>query len=203
MSTLPLVSIITPTYHNRDERSFRRMLSSVTRQTTDAWEHIICSDGEAEVMPRTAVIDAADSRQRYIVSGRHYGGWGAGVRDEVMRYYAKGQYLVFLDDDNIIFTDYLERMVAALRAAPEARFAICMIFHCGRINVDVGVAPLYMRGEPKVYLIDTLQVMVEAAAMLQVGWVEPQDYRSDGFTYERLGKTFPYTRVEQCLGVHL
>src|SRR5262245_8010799 len=112
-----LVSIITPTYQQKKLDLFQRMLGTVQTQTHPDWEHIICSDGPPEPSIQAIVARCGDGRRRYMNATRHHGGFGAFVRQEVMMKHARGRYLVFLDDDNLIMPDYLEKMVAALEAA--------------------------------------------------------------------------------------
>src|SRR5438105_409855 len=122
----PLVSIVTPTYHRSDLGSVQRMLRSVQTQTYDNWEHFVCSDGEWEPHIAQLVATVNDARQSYGITAHHHGGYGAAVRQEVMETKASGKYFVFLDDDNFIFPDYLERMVNVLETAEQdERFAIC------------------------------------------------------------------------------
>ena len=208
----PLVTIITPTFQNQEAAGFQRMLASVQTQTYFNWQHIVCSDGGLE--QNIAGLVGGDYRHQYTCTSKHFGGYGAGVRQEMMDR-ASGvldgsgnqieltKYFVFLDDDNILLPDYLEKMVNALESDKDKAFSICKILHFGPLRPDVGIAPMYLPGNPKVGEIDTLQVMVRAEAIRQVGWIKPEDYCSDGYTYEELAKRFNYVRVDECLGVHL
>lgn len=200
----PLVTIITPTFQQQDQKSLHRMLASVQTQTYYNWEHIVCSDGGHEQHIANDISVYGESRRQYTCSSQHHGGYGAGVRNEIMRMKAQGKYLCFLDDDNFLMPDYLEKMVGALEGATNGeRFAICKILHFGPVRQDVGLAPLYLKGEPKLCFIDTLQIMVHADTMKEMGWIKPEDYCSDGYTYEELGKRYKYVRVDDCLAVHL
>lgn len=201
--TNPLISIITPTYKQNNYENFHRMIQSVNTQTYGNWEHIVCSDGIYESNVETIIKNYKDFRRKYIVSKQHYGGYGAFVRQEVMTEYATGQYVVFLDDDNFIFPDYLEKMITALQNATFGeKFAICKIVHFGPVIKELGQAPLYIKGEPRLCYIDTLQVMVEMDAIRNVGWVN-NHYCADGYTYEELGRRYNYIRVNECLAVHI
>jgi len=59
-----------------------------------------------------------------------------------------------------------------------------------------------LAGIPKLFYIDTLQVMVEADAMRAVGWVG-NSYFADGETYSALAQRFRYITVQECLCAHL
>ena len=203
MSDKPLVSIITPTC-NRDLRIVQRCIQCVRSQTYEHWEHIVCSDGVLEPHIKTLVESDRDARMKYMVTAKKHGGYGGAVREEIINKIPLGKLLVFYDDDNVIFPTYLEKMVKALvEAKNDEKFAICQIFHFGPLQPFFGPPPILLEGEPKLYYIDTLQVMVEAEAMKKVGWVNPLHYCSDGMTYEALGKAYKWVKVPECLGVHL
>ncbi|PWT93393.1 MAG: hypothetical protein C5B54_01880, partial [Acidobacteria bacterium] len=97
-----LISIITPTWR-ADPAKLRRCLNSVIRQSYGDFEQIVASDGAHEPLTWGIVQRFADRRIRYYVTGTHHGGYGAAVRQEVMMETAAGEYLVFLDDDNLLF----------------------------------------------------------------------------------------------------
>ena len=94
-----------------------RCLTSVQRQTCGDFEQIVASDGAHEHGTQQIVASLRDPRVRYVVTERHHGPGGNGVRQEVMIRHARGRFLVFLDDDNIIFPTYLEKMRRALASA--------------------------------------------------------------------------------------
>jgi glycosyltransferase involved in cell wall biosynthesis len=177
------------------------MLGTVKNQTYFNWEHLICSDGIYEPQIESIVRSNNDPRCQYLVSSQHYGGYGASVRQEIMLN-ARGDYLVFLDDDNLLMLNYLEEMITALQnAINNEKFAICEIMHFGPVQMFLGNPPIILKGEPKIYFIDTLQVMVEARAMKEIGWVN-NGYCADGSTYEELGKHFSFVRVPKLLAIH-
>jgi glycosyltransferase involved in cell wall biosynthesis len=197
-----LVSIITPTFRG-DHAEIWRCVTSVLRQTYQNFEQIVASDGVHEHGTEQLVLSFRDSRLRYIVTERHHGVSGNGARHEVMMRHARGRFLVFLDDDNIIFPTYLEKMLGALATARGGeKFAICEILHFGPVRPSIGVPPVVLRGEPKVYHIDTLQVMMEAEVMRAIGW-DCEHLEADGIKYQELGARFPHVRVPECLCAHL
>jgi hypothetical protein len=116
---------------------------------------------------------------------------------------ADTEYVMFLDDDNIILPHYLEKMIRALdETAHGEAFAICAILHFGPLPFFFDKPPVLLRGEPRLLHIDTLQVVVRTEAMKAVGW-RTGGYVADGFTYQELGKRFQYVRVDECLAIHL
>ena len=103
-----LISIITPTFGGNPDK-IRRCLNSVVRQSCGNFEQIVASDGTEEPAAREIVERFNDRRITYQPTKIHPGDWGNGVRQEVVSKFANGKYLVFLDDDNIIFPTYLEK----------------------------------------------------------------------------------------------
>lgn len=92
----PLVSIIIPTY-NRPE-AVKRAITSALKQTYVPTEILVVDDGSDvpyEVLP---------SAVRYIRYEQNRGK-SAVMNDAVKE--AKGEYIVFLDDDNVFYPDFL------------------------------------------------------------------------------------------------
>ncbi|HET9582167.1 MAG TPA: glycosyltransferase [Gemmatimonadota bacterium] len=197
----PKVTIVTPTYR-RDAAILARCLGCVRAQTEAAWRHVVCSDGVHEPDVERLLAGEKDPRFEYRVSNVHHGGFGAGVRQEVLTSDTGTEFIMFLDDDNVILPHYLEKMIAALDGARNGeQFAICSILHYGPLPFFMDRPPVILRGEPLVCQIDTLQVLVRTDAMREIGWRD-HGYLSDGFTYRALGDRFGYVRVDDCLGIH-
>ena len=193
------VSILTPTYRGRVP-VLRRCLTSVLRQPHTDFEQLVCSDGGFEDLAAKVVAEQHDERIRYLHTDTNFGGYGGAVRRWLLPRIT-GDYVAFLDDDNIFFPTFLEKMLLSLEDKPHAKFAICEILHHGPLHASYGACPVVLEGRPAVQHIDTMQVLVETAAMRQVGW-QGNDYLSDGQTFEALGKAFSFARAPECLGVH-
>ena len=200
------VSVITPTYR-RDPKVLLRCLSCMKLQTVRNWEQIICSDGpEEESNARIVVETFRDARFKYQALGKakREHDYGNTVRAEMMNK-AAGEYILFLDDDNLILPDYLERMTEILDNDKEAGFAVCRILHFGPLNTVKTnlVAPVVLEGDPvRLYWIDPLQCLVRREAMIDVGWDCVVGYLSDGVTLERLGNKYRHVRIPDILGIH-
>jgi len=200
----PLVSVITPTYR-RDSKIVKRSIDCLKMQTVDSWEQLVCSDGENEPQIRDLVASVADSRVTYQHTvGKKEGDFGNTVRSEMLKK-ARGKYILFFDDDNVIMPNYLERMIGALEGN-DSDYAVCRVMHFGPLNREVlGDAPQVLRGLPvKLYHTDPLQVLVKREVMQQIGWNTERGYIADGVTLEELGSRFPnYAEVPEVLGVHM
>src|SRR6478609_2698254 len=103
MNSCPSISVIVPCYN---QASFLpAAVLSVINQSCSNWECIIINDGstdDTELVARECVkkdsrITLHNKRNGGLSSARNY---GINV--------AKGEYLLFLDSDDIIYPDYLE-----------------------------------------------------------------------------------------------
>ncbi len=106
--TEKLVSIITPTYNCG--AFIARTLDSVLAQTYQNWEMIIVDDRSTD--DTKAVVDvymARDSRIKYHLLEENS---GAAVARTVAMRLAEGDYMAFLDSDDIWMPEKLERQIA-------------------------------------------------------------------------------------------
>jgi peptidoglycan/xylan/chitin deacetylase (PgdA/CDA1 family)/2-polyprenyl-3-methyl-5-hydroxy-6-metoxy-1,4-benzoquinol methylase len=135
MSPLPRCSFVIPA-HNA-ARTLAQTLDSLLAQRDADWEALIVDDASRD---GTSVLLAAHaSRDRRFVALRGSGVDGAsGARNVGLRQ-ARGQRVVFLDSDDWIAPDYLDRMHAALDANPGAAAAYC---DYQRVMPDGTLAPV-------------------------------------------------------------
>ncbi|MGH7330484.1 MAG: glycosyltransferase family 2 protein, partial [Polyangiaceae bacterium] len=103
----PLVSVITPTY-NRPEL-LSRALESIARQNYPAIEKIVVNDGGENVS------DIAGRFAVALVDREKNGGHAAALNSGIVR--ARGEYVAFLDDDDVFFPDHVSSLVAALEGS--------------------------------------------------------------------------------------
>ena len=201
--TQPLVTIITPTF-NRDPRIVSRCLDCVSLQTVKEIEHLVCSDGKPESQIASLVGSLGDMRVSYHnTSVKKPGDFGNTVRSEMLGR-ARGKYILFLDDDNLILPDYLERMISAIEDSGKD-FAVCRVVHFGPLKEDeVGRPPQVLTGIPvRLHHVDTLQVLVKREVMQRVGWNVEKGYLADGYTLQKLASEAEYVEVVQVLGFHM
>jgi glycosyltransferase involved in cell wall biosynthesis len=122
----PLVSVILPTF-NRLE-FLHSAVDSVFSQTFTDWELIIADDG-SEQQTQEYLRGLQSPPRVQLIQLRHSGNPGA-VRNAALRA-AAGQYVAFLDSDDVWMPTKLERQLAALRARPNCRWG-----YTGYIRVD-------------------------------------------------------------------
>ncbi len=117
------VSVIIPTFHR--EQQLLESIKSVQSQRGVAFE-IIVVDDSAEGSAKNGVASLADPRIRYLSRPIPSNGRPARVRNDGASI-ARGRYLYFLDDDDLLEPDVLAAMSQALDAAPEAGMAFGVI----------------------------------------------------------------------------
>jgi glycosyltransferase involved in cell wall biosynthesis len=103
---MPLVSVVIPT-HNRPEM-LAEAITSIRAQTFTDYEIIIVSNGESDDMRRASreVATAHDGGYFALRQGNVSGARNFGVE------HAKGEWIAFLDDDDLWLPNKLERQVA-------------------------------------------------------------------------------------------
>ncbi|MFT4261083.1 MAG: glycosyltransferase family 2 protein [Candidatus Woesearchaeota archaeon] len=202
MAIKPKITIITPTW-NRPLEIIERCIRSVKSQTIQEYEHLICSDGFEENVKKY-VKSKKDPKIKYLHLKKHYQDYANKARQHAFTK-AKADYIIFLDDDNLIFPHYLEKMLNALKNTDEkTAFSICKIIHLGPLPEHLGLPPQIIKGIPvKVQNVDTLQLMIKKKHLKEIGgWNQDQGYLADGYTYEELAKKYDYIEVPEVLGIH-
>jgi glycosyltransferase involved in cell wall biosynthesis len=109
------VSVIIPAYNRVD--LLGQTLDSVCAQTFHDYEAIVVDDGSQEDV-------AAVTRHRATVVHR-IAHAGAGAARNAGLGFARGEYVAFLDSDDLWDARFLQEMTQALDAAPEAGLAYC------------------------------------------------------------------------------
>lgn len=108
---MPLVSVCIPTYNRR--RYLGETLRSVFAQTYSDFEVVVIDDGSTD--------DTAEMIKNCGLNVRYFWQKNAGdaaARNKLIEL-ARGQYITFLDSDDLLAPDALERMVMAAEAESE------------------------------------------------------------------------------------
>jgi glycosyltransferase involved in cell wall biosynthesis len=122
--TQPVVSVIMPTFGRL--QYLRQTVVSVYRQTFQDWELIVADDGsDAETRDYLRALEA-DSRVRLL--WLTHTGIPAIVRNAALRV-ARGEYVAFLDSDDLWAPDKLARQVAILRSRPVCAWCYTAVSH--------------------------------------------------------------------------
>jgi glycosyltransferase involved in cell wall biosynthesis len=124
----PLVSIVIPTKNRRE--LLRKTIASVVAQTYPNWEAIVVDDGSndrTEEMVQS--IASTDKRVRFVRRERKP--TGASTCRNTGLSSAKGEYVVFLDSDDLLAPSCLERRIEVMETNPKIDFAVfpTWVFH--------------------------------------------------------------------------
>ncbi|TLN28536.1 glycosyltransferase family 2 protein, partial [bacterium] len=109
---MPRVSVIIPSYNRAD--MVMDAVNSVLRQTFADWELIVVDDGSQD-NTREVIAAVRDERVRYIYQDNQGlpGARNSGIRA------ARGEYVAFLDSDDVFLPHKLAVQVTAMDARPE------------------------------------------------------------------------------------
>lgn len=131
----PKVSIITPAYNA--EKFLGYTVESVLRQTYQNWEMFIIDDGSADdTFACAKAFAAVDSRIHAIKNQENMG--VAATRNRGIEM-ADGDYIAFLDSDDLWREDKLERQINLLRAN-NAKLAYSSYSFIDACNAPIGRA---------------------------------------------------------------
>jgi glycosyltransferase involved in cell wall biosynthesis len=134
VETEPLVSVIIPTYNRA--QTLGETLQSVVSQTYPFIEIIVVDDGSTDAATARVVGQFA-GRVRYLRQDNQ----GVELARKHGARLARGAYLNFLDDDDLMLPEKIDLQVRALRAHPEAGLA-----HCRYRFIDAQGRPLETTG---------------------------------------------------------
>ncbi len=118
LTRTPLISIIMPSYNRA--YTIGEAVQSVLDQSYQNWELLVCDDASDD---KTAEVMRGfdDPRIRYMPFTKSN---GAGTRNKGLRF-ATGEYIAYLDSDNIWHPLFLDLMLRRLMAAPGSALAYC------------------------------------------------------------------------------
>ena len=196
------VTIITTTY-NRN-KVLERCLACVDSQIYTNWKHLVIVDDistESHISQELIKKYSSDKRE-FIALGERSNNYGNTPRQfGIMK--SESDYILFLDDDNVIFPDYLQVMMEYMLQNPDVDMGICKIIHMGPLPARLCPPPKVLDGNPPVLQnIDTLQVCIKRHIAQTYGWLN-MGYCADGHTFELWAKNCKYGFVDSILGVHM
>ncbi len=145
----PRVSIIIPC-HNQ-ARFLPDAVASVRAQTYPEWECIVIDDGSTDETPSVAESLAADDHRIKVVRQSNRG--PSGARNAGLRL-GTGQYVQFLDADDLLEPDKLQAQVSALSAVHELALSYSDYRYCPENDVTATTTrddfppPQFITGEP-------------------------------------------------------
>lgn len=116
-----MISVVVPTFNRA--HFLAESLESIRHQTCAAWEAIIVDDGSTdETVDILKRYEATDARFRWYPRSRPPK--GANTCRNIGIAEARGEYLLFLDSDDLLAQRCFERRIAAIEANPEFDFIL-------------------------------------------------------------------------------
>lgn len=170
---MPAVSVITPT-HNRPAY-LRQTIESVLAQSFADFEHIIVDDGSAGET-RAVVEGFDDARIRYVYQ-ENAGRSAARNRGLAL---ATGEYVAFLDDDDLFLPDKLAVQVAFLEAQPAVGLVGSFTQFVGEDGSLLGLRETWHKGST-LTLLDCLYAspLATCSVLLRRSWLAALDHWFD------------------------
>lgn len=180
-------------------------LRSVREQTVAVREIIVCDDGSDQ--DPTAIAERAGA----IVLRRIGGGWGAGRARNAGLERAAGEYVWFLDADDLLLPDAVERLATAL-APSMAPFAygraVVADRHPGGWRIEGGIATVPAEREDllgSLYVRNTVPMscaLARTEAARAVGGFPRSSYSEDHRFWLSLGRVGRPIEISEIVGVH-
>jgi GT2 family glycosyltransferase len=113
----PLVSVVVPVYRPK-LWYFEVCVGSVRAQRYESWELCLCDDASNDSRLSALLADLADSDPRIKVLTRQENGGISRATNDALSL-ATGEFVAFLDHDDVIDPDALGEMAAAFEAEPD------------------------------------------------------------------------------------
>ncbi len=115
----PQVSVILPTYNRA--YVLWRAIQGLLAQTEQRWELIVVDDGSTDCTQRL-LEEFRDPR----ITAMRTDNYGPSAARNLGLQRAAGEYIAYLDSDNVWNAEFLEQMLAAAQASPDE-----MLWYCG------------------------------------------------------------------------
>jgi GT2 family glycosyltransferase len=116
----PLISVVVPTY-NTPPRFLQAMIRSVRQQTYAEWELCLADGGSIDPESRTALAQLAAGDTRIRITWLDANRGIAGNTNAALEL-ARGEFVAFLDHDDVLAPFALFEVVRAINTTPEADF---------------------------------------------------------------------------------
>lgn len=142
-----LVTIIMPTYNRA--YFIGETISSIQAQTHANWELYIMDDGSDD-NTKDVVLSFNDERIRYFNEGRI--GITGVLKNKAIRE-SKGEFITFMDSDDLLAPHKLEAQVKALKQYPDAGFSFT---NCHDFN-EQGIQRIYLNKQQGMEVGDFFQ----------------------------------------------
>jgi glycosyltransferase involved in cell wall biosynthesis len=192
---MPLVSIIIPAYNA--QRTIRETIQSIQNQTIDDFEIIVINNSSTDTT--LAILESIDEPRLRIFSRENNGPY---VAQNLGIQKALGEYISFLDADDLWASDKLERQLLALQSHSRAKVAYSwtrLIDENGRFLNKL--TPVRFQGNVyKQILLGNFvasgsNILVHRDVFADVGVYDTTFYSSDWDFYIRLAAKYEFALV--------
>lgn len=157
--TEKLISVIMPAFNA--ERYIGKALESVGSQTHRNWEIIVTNDGGTDSTGRI-VSEFAQQMPRNVMLLEHAQSQGPSAARNTAMNAAKGEYIAFLDADDIWMPEHLSRLSAVLALGKaDLAYSDCYVFR------------ETLSGEMELLSIDTIEVKDPPADLFRRNFINP------------------------------
>jgi glycosyltransferase involved in cell wall biosynthesis len=195
---MPLISVIIPVYNS--EETIHQTIESVLNQTFSDFELIIINDGSTD-STLEIVSNIPDSR----LSIYSYPNSGVSITRNRGIQKAKGEYIAFIDADDLWTPDKLESQYLALQASPDSGVAYSWIDYISESGeVIPGGAKGSFNGDvfKSLLLADFVGTgsnpLIRASALAEIGnFDESINYSEDWDLWLRLAAHYSFVVVPQ------
>ena len=126
---IPVFSIVVPCYNQ--DKYLKECLESVSIQSFENWECIIVDDGSTD-NSKTIALEFVNKDNRFIYKYKENAGL-ASTRNFGINI-ARGKYILPLDGDDKIGTEYLFEAMQIFNKTPETKLVYCKASYFGSIN---------------------------------------------------------------------
>jgi glycosyltransferase involved in cell wall biosynthesis len=181
------VTIITPTYNRLNK--LKEAIESVSSQTYSYWEHIIVSDGfDQRVQELINQLNDPRIHYKYTLKLNVMGNY---QRNYALKY-STGEYILYLDDDNILYKNSLSIMLSGF-TSEEVGFVVCPIKYVDTVK-DPGKEFKYRE-------IDLLNYMVRRKLVERV-WGQCVHAIADYILIDKIRKIAEGNYLTEIIGHH-
>ncbi len=193
---MPNISVIIPAYNA--ENTIARTIESVQKQTFSDFELIVINDGSTD---RTAEIVQNIEDIRLKLFSYENGGLSVARNRGIQN--ASGNYLAFIDADDLWTKDKLEKQLAALEANPDAGVAYSLtcyideqdnlLYRCNSISFEGNVLKQLLLTN---FLINGSNPLIRQQAIKSIGNFDPSLKSSEDWDYYlRLAANYSFVCV--------
>ncbi len=196
----PVASVIIPTYNRSN--LINEAIDSALRQTFCNFELLVVDDGSTDSTAEV-VNKYKDSRIKYFY--KQNGGLASARNFGISK--ATGQYIVFLDDDDLLFDNFLQTMIEKLEQNNQYGLAYCRylnVFPDGREEISFG-PERFFSGFLTQYYFKKIPDILPSATLFRKSVFEEQLFDEYLRVYEdqdfflRLSKNVKFLCVQEIL----